>query len=146
MITGDRVNKAQIFGDQLQLNQVYAEVTPDSKSAIVEQLKASGRTVMFVGDGVNDAPASTMADVGIAMCEGTELARQAADVVLLKNELYGVAETRQLAMSTIQSNIKLTEYIIAASCWRLPWAGLVQQSARCCIMAQHWQCLGAQLL
>ncbi|WP_422450601.1 MULTISPECIES: heavy metal translocating P-type ATPase [unclassified Endozoicomonas] len=114
MITGDRVAKARVLGGELQLNQVYAEVTPDSKSAIVEQLKAAGRKVMFVGDGVNDAPALTMADVGIAMCEGTELARQAADVVLLKDKLYGVAETRQLAqlaMSTIQSNIKLAEYI-----------------------------------
>lgn len=52
-----------MLGEELQMNQVYAEVTPDSKSAIVERIKASGRKLMFVGDGVNDSPALTMAYV-----------------------------------------------------------------------------------
>ncbi|OAN17846.1 metal transporter [Photobacterium jeanii] len=114
MISGDRAFKAQMLGDELKLDRVFAEATPESKSGIVESLKQSGRTVMFVGDGVNDAPALTKADVGIAMCKGTELARQAADVVLLRDTLYGVAEARQLAqiaMSLVNSNIKLAEYV-----------------------------------
>lgn len=114
MISGDRAFKAQMLGDELQLDKVYAEATPASKSQIVEELRQSGRIVMFVGDGVNDAPALTKADVGVAMCKGTELARQAADVVLLRDELYGVAESRQLAqiaMSLVNSNIKLAEYV-----------------------------------
>ncbi|MGR5147257.1 heavy metal translocating P-type ATPase [Photobacterium alginatilyticum] len=114
MISGDRAFKAQMLGDELKLDKVYAEATPSSKSKIVEELRQSGRTVMFVGDGVNDAPALTKADVGVAMCKGTELARQAADVVLLRDELYGVAESRQLAqvaMSLVNSNIKLAEYV-----------------------------------
>ncbi|MGR5127921.1 heavy metal translocating P-type ATPase [Photobacterium swingsii] len=114
MISGDRAFKAQMLGDELQLDRVFAEATPESKSEIVEALKQSGRTVMFVGDGVNDAPALTKADVGIAMCKGTELARQAADVVLLKDTLHGVAQARQLAqvaMSLVNSNIKLAEYV-----------------------------------
>lgn len=114
MISGDRAFKAQMLGDELKLDRVFAEATPESKSDIVEALKQSGRTVMFVGDGVNDAPALTKADVGIAMCKGTELARQAADVVLLKDTLHGVAQARQLAqvaMSLVNSNIKLAEYV-----------------------------------
>lgn len=114
MISGDRAYKAQTLADELKLDRVYAEATPESKASIIESLKASGKTVMFIGDGVNDAPALTAADVGIAMCKGTELARQAADVVLLRDKLYGVAQTRQLAqiaMSTINSNIKIAEYV-----------------------------------
>ena len=114
MISGDRAYKAQTLADELKLDRVYAEATPESKASIIEQLKQAGKTVMFIGDGVNDAPALTAADVGIAMCKGTELARQAADVVLLKDTLYGVAEARQLAqiaMSMINSNIKAAEYV-----------------------------------
>ncbi|MEI6896914.1 MAG: heavy metal translocating P-type ATPase [Psychromonas sp.] len=114
MISGDSKSKAHMLGDELKLDKVFAEATPESKSEIIDSLKRSGRTVMFVGDGVNDAPALTKADVGIAMCKGTELARQSADVVLLKDQLIGVAEARQLAqiaMKLINSNIKLAEYI-----------------------------------
>lgn len=114
MISGDRKFKAQMIGDELQLDRVYAEATPESKSAIIKDLQDQGRKVMFVGDGVNDAPALTQADVGIAMCVGTELARQVADVVLLKDQLYGVAEARKLAqaaMALINSNIKVAEYV-----------------------------------
>ncbi|MEI6859057.1 MAG: heavy metal translocating P-type ATPase [Shewanella sp.] len=114
MISGDSKSKAYLLGDELKLDKVFAEATPESKSGIIDSLQRSGRTVMFVGDGVNDAPALTKADVGIAMCKGTELARQAADVVLLKDQLVGVAEARQLAqvaMRLINSNIKLAEYI-----------------------------------
>ncbi|KLV05104.1 metal transporter [Photobacterium aquae] len=114
MISGDSAFKANMLGDELKLDRVFAEATPESKSQIIESLKQQGKTVMFVGDGVNDAPALTKADVGVAMCNGTELARQAADVVLLRDQLYGVAQARQLAniaMSMVNSNIKLAEYI-----------------------------------
>ncbi|BDM64222.1 ATPase P [Shewanella sp. NFH-SH190041] len=114
MISGDRAYKANMLGDELKLDRVYAEATPKSKSSIIASLQQQGHKVMFVGDGLNDAPALTKADVGIAMCRGTELARQAADVVLLKDKLYGVAQTHQLAqiaMNMIHSNIKITEYV-----------------------------------
>ncbi|WP_201772173.1 HAD-IC family P-type ATPase [Endozoicomonas montiporae] len=97
MISGDQTCKANRLADELQLDKVFAEATPDSKSVIIEGLKQSGKTVLFVGDGVNDTPALSMADVGIAMCDGTELARQTADVVLLKDSLLSVAETVKLA-------------------------------------------------
>ncbi|HGS5165933.1 TPA: heavy metal translocating P-type ATPase [Vibrio harveyi] len=114
MITGDSQFKASILADELKLDRVFAEAVPSEKSTIVEALQAAGRTVMFVGDGVNDAPALTAADVGVAMGRGTELARQVADVVLLRDQLYGLAEARELAniaMHVINSNIKIAEYV-----------------------------------
>ena len=114
MISGDSAYKAHILGEELQLDRVFAEATPKSKSAIIDELQQQGHKVMFVGDGVNDAPALTKADVGVAMCRGTELARQAADVVLLQDKLHGVAETFQLAqiaMGMINTNIKIAEYV-----------------------------------
>ncbi|MET2955301.1 heavy metal translocating P-type ATPase [Vibrio harveyi] len=114
MITGDSQFKASILADEMKLDRVFAEAVPSEKSTIVEALQAEGRTVMFVGDGVNDAPALTAADVGVAMGRGTELARQVADVVLLRDQLYGLAEARELAniaMHVINSNIKIAEYV-----------------------------------
>ncbi|NOH30966.1 MULTISPECIES: heavy metal translocating P-type ATPase [Vibrio] len=114
MISGDSQFKASILGDELNLDRVYAETRPSDKSKIVSSLQSEGRKVMFVGDGVNDAPALTEADVGVAMGRGTELARQVADVVLLGDNLIGVAHARELseiAMRVINSNIKLAEYI-----------------------------------
>ncbi|MET2853641.1 heavy metal translocating P-type ATPase [Vibrio owensii] len=114
MITGDSQFKASILGNELKLDRIFAEAVPSEKSTIVEALQAEGRTVMFVGDGVNDAPALTAADVGVAMGRGTELARQVADVVLLRDHLYGLAEARELAniaMHVINSNIKIAEYV-----------------------------------
>ncbi len=114
MVSGDSVYKAETLGSDLGMDSVFAEATPKSKSAIIESYQNQGRKVMFVGDGVNDAPALTKADVGIAMCQGTELARQAADVVLLKDHLSGVADAVQLsniAMTMINQNIKIAEYV-----------------------------------
>ena len=114
MITGDSQFKASILGNELKLDRIFAEAVPSEKSTIVEALQAEGHTVMFVGDGVNDAPALTAADVGVAMGRGTELARQVADVVLLRDQLYGLAEARELAniaMHVINSNIKIAEYV-----------------------------------
>jgi len=114
MISGDRKYKAEKLGDELQFDQVFSEATPESKSAIIKQLQKQGRKVMFVGDGVNDAPALSKANVGIAMSAGTDLARQVSDIVLLKDNLYGLVEARQFAqsaMSIIHSNIKIAEYV-----------------------------------
>ncbi|OBT15539.1 metal transporter [Vibrio sp. UCD-FRSSP16_10] len=114
MITGDSTYKAQLLADELQLDRMYAEAVPAQKSSIIEALQQEGRKVMFIGDGVNDAPALTAADVGVAMSEGTELARQVADVVLLKDKLHAIVEARELAnisMRVIHSNIKAAEYI-----------------------------------
>lgn len=114
MITGDSQFKAQTLADELKLDRVYAEAIPSEKSSIIEALQSEGKRVMFVGDGVNDAPALTAADVGVAMSQGTELARQVADIVLLHDRLSAIASARELAhiaMKVINSNIKAAEYI-----------------------------------
>ncbi|WP_028115390.1 heavy metal translocating P-type ATPase [Ferrimonas senticii] len=114
LLTGDTDAKARQLTEQLGLDRYFAEATPESKAEIVTQLQAHGHKVLFVGDGVNDAPALTAADVGLAMASGTELAHMAADVTLLNDNLMGVAEARQLsqqAMALIQSNIRLAEVV-----------------------------------
>ena len=114
MLSGDTKAKAEQLGAELGLDRVYAEATPESKSEIVAQLQAEGRKVIFVGDGVNDGPALSAAEVGIAMNQGTEMARQTADIVLMQDSLHGVAQARLLAleaMALINSNIRITETV-----------------------------------
>lgn len=84
---------------------------------MVRQLQAQGRRVLFVGDGINDAPVLTQADIGLAMNKSTELAQQAADAVLLQDNLHGVTVARELAqqaMKLVNSNIKITEWVNSA--------------------------------
>jgi len=102
MLTGDRKAKAKALATELGLDRVYAEMRPEDKASIVRALQSEGRKVAFVGDGVNDAPALVAADVGIAMPRGADLARATADVVLLKDDLAGVAASRALATETIR--------------------------------------------
>lgn len=97
MLTGDRRAYAQRLASALALDEVHAEIEPRDKAAIVHELRADGRRVVFVGDGVNDGPALMAADVGIAMPRAADIARATADVVLLDDRLSGVAEA--IAMS-----------------------------------------------
>ncbi len=110
LLTGDRAPKAHALAGDLGLDRVFADCKPEEKAAIVQSLQEEGRTVAFVGDGVNDAPALVAADVGIAMPRGADLARASADVVLLRDEIAGVADSRELADNTIRlirSNFRL---------------------------------------
>ena len=102
LLTGDRDTKARAMAHELGLDMVYAERRPEEKAEIVRDLQTQGRTVAFVGDGVNDAPALVAADVGIAMPRGADLARATADVVLLRDEIAGVVDSRILASDTIR--------------------------------------------
>ncbi|MFI3247067.1 MAG: heavy metal translocating P-type ATPase [Ferrimonas sp.] len=112
LLTGDTEIKAQQLAEQLGLDGYLAQTDPKSKAAVIAQLQQAGRRVLFVGDGVNDAPALTTADVGVAMAAGTELAQLAADVTLLQDSLLGVAQAREFAqqgLRLIGSNIRLAE-------------------------------------
>ena len=87
LLTGDGAAIAQAVGRQLGVDEVHAELLPEEKVARIRSLRAEGTRVARVGDGLNDAPARTSADVGVAMGSGTDVARESADVVLLGNDL-----------------------------------------------------------
>jgi heavy metal translocating P-type ATPase len=97
LLTGDARPIALAIGRQLGIDEIDAELLPDQKLERVRELLADGRTVVMVGDGVNDAPALALASVGVAMGSGTDVARETADVVLLGNDLLRFAETLILA-------------------------------------------------
>lgn len=105
MITGDSPQTARNIAAQAGIDTVVAGVMPGDKAEEIRKLRSSGRTVIMVGDGINDAPALATADVGIAIGSGTDVAIEAADVVLVKNDLHDVVRTLRLSNSTI-SNIK----------------------------------------
>jgi heavy metal translocating P-type ATPase len=97
MLTGDASAVATAVGDALGFETVLADLLPEQKMAEITRLRASGRRVAMVGDGINDAPALAEADVGIGMGSGTEIAREAADVLLLGNDLLKLVETMRIA-------------------------------------------------
>ncbi len=103
MISGDHHVVAESIAGQLGIEQVMAEVTPQQKQAEIERLQQAGRVVGMVGDGVNDAPALAVADLGIALGTGTDVAVESADVVLMRDDLGLVAETVVLARATMRT-------------------------------------------
>jgi len=81
---------------------VFAEVRPERKAEIVRQLQARGERVAFVGDGINDAPALAQADLGIAVSQASDVAREAADLILLRSEIEAIPEALGLAQATLR--------------------------------------------
>ena len=97
MITGDNERTAKVIAKELHLKQFIADCLPEAKVEYVKSLKKQYQMVAMVGDGINDAPALATANVGIAMGEGTDVALETADVVLMKNELLKIPQAIQLS-------------------------------------------------
>ncbi len=102
MLTGDNERTAKAIGEQVGVDDVVSDVLPDGKESIIRKLSEYGNVVM-VGDGINDAPALTRADTGIAIGAGTDVAIDAADVVLMKNSLLDVAGAIRLSRATLRN-------------------------------------------
>jgi len=103
MLTGDNYTASRVVASQIGIDNVVAEVLPDAKSKMISGWKTGGNVVGMVGDGINDAPALAEADVGIAMGQGTDIAMEAADVVLISGDLMGVANAIELSRATVRN-------------------------------------------
>jgi P-type Cu+ transporter len=103
MVTGDSRTTAQAVANRLGIDDVRADVLPAAKSEIVKELQSDRRVVAMAGDGINDAPALTQADVGIAMGTGTDIAMQSAGITLVKGDLTGIVRARALSRATMKN-------------------------------------------
>ena len=117
MMTGDSERTAAAVAARVGVDEYYAEVLPEDKAGFVEREKAAGRRVLMIGDGVNDSPALSAADAGIAISDGAELAREIADITVAADDLYEIVRLRRLStalMKRIERNYRKIVTINAA--------------------------------
>jgi len=103
MATGDGETTAKAVAGRLGITELYGEVKPRDKLALVERLQKAGKVVAMAGDGINDAPALAKADVGIAMGTGTDVAINSAHLTLVKGDLLAIARARTLSLDTVRN-------------------------------------------
>lgn len=102
MISGDNKKTTENIGKQCGINNCIADVKPEDKSNVIKKLQEEGKRVAFVGDGINDSPAMVQADAGIAMGSGTQIAIEAADIILIKNRLWDVLVSIDLSKTVFR--------------------------------------------
>ncbi len=105
MATGDNERTARAVAESLRIDEILADVLPEGKKALIDDLRRNGKVVAMAGDGVNDAPALAAADVGIAMGTGADVAMESAGITLVKGDLNGIVRARRLALATM-TNIR----------------------------------------
>ena len=108
LLTGDNYTVANYVGEKVGFDEVKAELLPEDKYRYVEKLQKEGKKVLFIGDGINDAPSISKADVGIAVSSGTDISKEAGDIILLKSELSGVVKAFRLSeegLKVIKQNL-----------------------------------------
>ena len=117
MMTGDNEHTASAIAKKVGVDEYYSEVLPEDKAKFVLQEKAAGRKVIMIGDGINDSPALSAADVGIAISDGAEIAREIADITITADDLYEIVTLKLLSdslMRRIHTNYRLIVGINAA--------------------------------
>ena len=112
MLTGDSDNAAKAACQKLGINEYRAQVLPENKADMVKAFKEMGRTVIMVGDGINDSPALACANVSVAMKEGSDIAREVADITLLSNSLDGLVTMRKLSAAMLRKIQRNYRFII----------------------------------
>jgi len=112
MLTGDKKEVANWVAKELKLDDYFAEILPERKSKIIKKIQAKGLKVAMVGDGINDAPALTQADIGVAIGAGTDIAIESADIILVKNNLKDIVVVMGLARDTY---LKMKQNLLWAS-------------------------------
>jgi len=122
MLTGDAAGVARAVSEEIGISEYFAEVLPDQKSEKIEELQARGLAVAMVGDGVNDAPALVVADLGIAIGAGTDVAVESADVVLVRNDPRDVAAVLGLSRATYRKMVQNLIWATAYNAVAVPMA------------------------
>ncbi len=113
MLTGDDERNAKHVSNLIGIEEYYASILPDGKAEIIEKLKAEGRTILMVGDGINDTPALSVADVSLTLNGSSDIAREVADISILSHELTKIIEARRLSKKLIQKIHKQYALIVS---------------------------------
>jgi Cu2+-exporting ATPase len=122
MLTGDSEAVAKAVADELGIDQYFAEVLPEHKDRKVQQLQDEGKRVAMVGDGVNDAPALTRADVGIAIGSGTDVAIESAGIILVRSDPMDVVNVVELSRASYRKMIQNLWWAAGYNIFALPLA------------------------